>query len=720
MRYRRRSVFKLKLKKQAVYGIVSVILALCAVLILIASVSPQGIILSRVNILVGRYVAWSGFILGIILLLFSLLLSRLKVKMIQMHTVVGMAITWLAILGISRSGLLGDEIWTTLEVFLPGLAVALVLLLTGVLGLTVLLNVPFGELLNRLIDIGAKAGKFLGKLFAFEKSKKKEPVFIKDSLSQGANFPINGQNISKPATDQKPAPGQPLAAPLPKPAGVNGLGTELVENKNDEAIKIWEYPPLSLLSDAAYGKADRGDVNHNADVIEKTLESFGIATKIREVNAGPAVTQYALEIALGTKLSKITALQNDLALALAAPTGQIRIEAPIPGRSLVGIEIPNRAPEFVPIRKILESDTMQNAKSKLTVALGLDVSGRPVVADIGKMPHALVAGSTGSGKSVCINAFITSLLYRNSPSELRFILVDPKRVELSLYNGIPHLLTPVIVDLEKILSALKWALSEMDRRYKLFASAGVRNIDGYNELSGFQALPYIVVIVDELADVMMFAAVEVEDAICRLAQMARATGIHLVVSTQRPSVDVITGLIKANIPCRIAFNVTSMVDSRVIIDMPGAEKLLGRGDMLYIPPDQSKPSRIQGALVSEQEVNRLVGFFKAKGIPVNYTDEVTNMPLSYKGPGALGQSGGGKDEQLVDEAIKVVCQFDRASASLLQRKLSVGYARAARILDQLQEMGIVGPGEGSKPRDVLVRNAEEYFANRIRGEGQTQ
>jgi S-DNA-T family DNA segregation ATPase FtsK/SpoIIIE len=313
---------------------------------------------------------------------------------------------------------------------------------------------------------------------------------------------------------------------------------------------------------------------------------------------------------------------------------------------------------------------------------------------------------------VLINSFISSLLFRASPQEVRLILIDPKRVEFTAYNGIPHLLTPVIVEPEKILSALKWGMAEMDKRYKLFAERGVRNIDSYNELSGFQALPYIAIIIDELADLMMFAPVEVEDAIARLAQMARATGIHLVIATQRPSVNVITGLIKANIPCRIAFNVSSMIDSRVIIDMPGAEKLLGRGDMLYIPPDQAKPTRIQGAFVSEQEVKKLVEFLKSRNYPVEYTEEVTNQPLPLKkGSGGTTSAGAdGKDEQL-EEAIRLVCQFNTASASFLQRKMSIGYARAARMLDQLEEMGIVGPGEGAKPRDVLVRNAEEYLSN---------
>jgi DNA segregation ATPase FtsK/SpoIIIE, S-DNA-T family len=472
---------------------------------------------------------------------------------------------------------------------------------------------------------------------------------------------------------------------------------------------IWEYPPLTLLSDLPGQKADRGDIKKIATVIEKTLQSFGIEARVVEVNLGPAVTQYALEIALGTKLSKITALANDLALATEAPTGQIRIEAPIPGRSMVGIEIPNRSLEVVTLKTMLASTAMQKAKSKLSVSMGLDVSGTPVIADISKMPHVLVAGTTGSGKSVLINAFIASLLFRASPAEVKLILVDPKRVEFTGYNGIPHLLTPVIVEVEKILSALKWAVGEMDRRYKIFAERGVRNIDSYNELSGFQALPYIIIVIDELADLMMFAPVEVEDAIARIAQMARATGIHLVIATQRPSVNVITGLIKANVPTRIAFNVSSMIDSRVIIDSPGAEKLLGRGDMLYIPPDQAKPTRIQGAFLSEKEVKKLVEFLKERTPHVEYTEEITNQQVMMKKGGPSSAGADGKDA-LFQEAIRVVCQHDRASASLLQRRLSVGYARAARILDQLEEVGIVGPGEGSKPRDVLARNAEEVLA----------
>lgn len=356
----------------------------------------------------------------------------------------------------------------------------------------------------------------------------------------------------------------------------------------------------------------------------------------------------------------------------------------------------------------MESQEMQNHPSKLAVSLGLDVSGRPIVAEIGRMPHVLIAGQTGSGKSVCINAFLSSLLFRASPSEIKLILVDPKRVELTGYNSIPHLLTPVIVEPEKVISALRWILSEMDRRYKLFSQAGARNIDGYNEMSGFQALPYIVLFIDELADVMLFSPVEVEDAITRIAQMSRATGIHMVLATQRPSVDVITGLIKANIPCRIAFAVSSQVDSRVILDTQGAEKLLGRGDMLYLPPEQAKPMRIQGAFVSDKEVNALVSFLKTQGVTPQYTEEVTTMTKS--GAPAVPGIEGDMDD-FFTEAVKVVCQYDRASASLLQRRLSIGYARAARIIDQLEAAGVVSSAEGSKPREVLVQNADEFFAS---------
>ena len=445
------------------------------------------------------------------------------------------------------------------------------------------------------------------------------------------------------------------------------------------------------------------------------MDSFGIRGDIKEVNKGPAVTQYAFKPAIGTKLSKITSLQNDLALALSAPHGQIRIEAPIPGRDMVGIEVPNRSLEIVSMKKILESKKLKNETSKLAFALGLDVAGQEVVADIDKMPHVLIAGATGSGKSVCINSIISTILFRTTPQEVKLILVDPKRVELTVYNDVPHLLTPVIVEPEKVISALKWALSEMDRRYKLFADYGARNIAAYNELSGFQALPYILIVIDELADVILANPAEVEDSITRLAQMARATGIHLVLATQRPSVDVLTGLIKANINCRISFNVNSMVDSRVIIDTPGAEKLLGRGDMLFIPPEQAKPSRIQGTYISDGDTKQLINFLKQSAVKVEYTEEVTQK-YKVKPSGVVGSEE--PEDPLFTESVRLVVQYSRASASLLQRRLSVGYARAARIIDQLERAGVVGPGEGAKARDILISNSETFLATRHQAEGE--
>jgi DNA segregation ATPase FtsK/SpoIIIE, S-DNA-T family len=707
---RKRSPFKMKLKQQTIYTIIAVGIASFGS-ILMLSITKQGEILTSIYEFATKYIGWGLLLFPFIFFSLSLTLARVKTKLAGFNVTIGLAVVWLSLLGMTKAGTIGDEIWINIADLISGAGAFVVLFGGIIIGLVVALNTSFGEIVDVFVKITSGFAGIFGKLFGGGKQKGSKPVFVQEKLA----MKVKGGQLNEtkqPIIPMKISPNKDLKKDDKgniQPNISNQLGTQVIANLPAEKM-IWDYPPLSILADFPGQKADRGDLKSNASIIEKTLESFGIAARVAEVNLGPAVTQYALEIALGVKVSKITSLSNDLALALAAPTGQIRIEAPIPGRSLVGIEIPNRSLEFVTLKTMLSSATMRQAKSKLTVALGLDVSGNPLIADLAKMPHVLVAGTTGSGKSVLVNSFIASLLFRTTPNEVKLILVDPKRVELNGYNGIPHLLTPVIVEVDKILSALKWSLSEMDRRYKLFATAGVRNIDGYNEQAGFQALPYIVIFIDELADLMAYAPVEVEDSICRLAQMSRATGIHLVLSTQRPSVDVITGLIKANIPSRIAFNVSSMIDSRVIIDMPGAEKLIGRGDMLYIPPDQAKPTRVQGTFVSEKEIQKLVEFLKLKNLPVEYTEEVTTMPLVFKKPGGT-ISEDGKDE-IFEEAVRVVCQFDRASASLLQRRMSVGYARAARIIDQLEEAGIIGPGEGSKPRDVLVKNAEEYLAQK--------
>ncbi len=677
------------------------------------SFGQEGVFLSPVNMAVQRYFGWTALLFPIVLIIYGLFFLGGKWFLSRPTISIGITILFGVIAAMTQAGDIGQEIWIRLSALLSSIGAFFILTAFLIIGIAVLFNTSLAQLVEATIAIvSTVSAAFLG---VFARGHKAETAFadgkkpLKVKGGQMDMFPTEKNNKPPLMVNATKAPATKATSDILTP-------TLVVNQQSNKGLPFWEYPALSLLSSETRGTADRGDIKKNASIIEKTLESFGIAARIVEVNLGPAITQYALEIALGTKLSKITALTNDLALALAAPTGQIRIEAPIPGRNLVGIEIPNRSLEFVTLKGMLESDVMRKVKSKLTVALGLDVSGNPVVANIAKMPHILVAGTTGSGKSVLINAFICSLLFRTTPSEIRLIMIDPKRVELIGYNGIPHLLTPVIVEQDKILSALKWAMQEMDRRYKLFAEIGVRNIDSYNDMSGFQALPFIVILIDELADLMAYAAVEVEDAICRLAQMARATGIHLILATQRPSVDVITGLIKANVPSRIAFNVSSMIDSRVIIDMPGAEKLLGRGDMLYIPPDQAKPTRIQGTFVSEEEVRRLVDFLKSKNAPVEYTEEVTTIPVHSKKSGDIG--GDGRDG-LFDEAVRIICQHDRASASLLQRRLSIGYARAARILDQLENEGIVGPAEGSKPRDVLMRNPDEYFAQKQEGTAQT-
>ncbi len=473
--------------------------------------------------------------------------------------------------------------------------------------------------------------------------------------------------------------------------------------------KVWEYPPISLLSATPNQPANAGDVNERAKRIEETLYSFGIKAKVKDASVGPAVTQYAISIPEGSKANKISSLATDIALRIKSPSGSVRIEAPIPGSDLIGIEVPNYSPSTVSLRSVLESTVLKASKSKLAVPIGLDVSGKPIVEDITRWPHALIAGSTGSGKSVMINAIICSLLFRCTPQELKFIMIDPKMVEMIQYKDIPHLLTPVITDVEqKAVSALAWAVSEMERRYKAFSNAGVKDIASYNSKSGFQAEPYILIIIDELADMMMVASSDVERYITRLAQKARATGIHLIISTQRPSVNVLTGTIKANIPTRLSFRVTSNVDSRVIIDQSGAETLIGRGDMLFVPPTDSKPKRIQGIYVSDNEINALADYLRGTGVAPNYQEEIVEQKVgslsSFSGGGC--STDGLEDTKMLD-AIQIAIQENKASASYLQRKLSLGYSRAARMVDDMEAAGIIGPQNGSKPREVYVASIDE-------------
>lgn len=541
-------------------------------------------------------------------------------------------------------------------------------------------------LISLVISANARLKELLEKFLSlFVKPKPKEDITINEpSFNINNKLPIKGTIGG--------------GEPKPEPRDESAL---TVRNDTD-----WQYPPLDLLENTAQ-KADPGDVKANAGIIQKTLAEFDINVTMEGANIGPTVSQYTFKPDSNVKLSKINALDRNLALALAAHS--IRIEAPIPGQSAVGVEVPNKKSATVRLRNILSSDEIKKKKSQLVFALGRDVSGDVILADLEEMPHVLIAGATKSGKSVAINTLITSMLFRNAPSELKLILVDPKRVELAKYDGIPHLLTPVISGLEvdKTISALKWSVSETEKRYKLLQESGVRNIEEYNGKKSNEPMPFIVIIIDELNDLMSQAGKEMEALIVRLAQMGRAAGIHLVLATQRPDVKVITGVIKANIPARIALRSTSQVDSRTILDKAGAEKLLGYGDMLYLSPEFSDPKRVQGVYLETEEVERITDWLRKAATP-QYNEEVLAQQSHRAGTvGGGGGSGSDADEAMIAPAVEVILQRGRASTSDLQRRLGLGYSRAARLIDQLEERGIVGPPNGSKPREVLISSLSE-------------
>lgn len=522
------------------------------------------------------------------------------------------------------------------------------------------------------------------------RKKKKDELFINTTIE------LSPPNVALP--DLKA-----------KAESITPLQQEEINKSIEKTLETTEpkytYPPYSLLGadkrPVSLGETE-DDLKANALRLLSTLKSFGVEAKVVGITQGPTITRYDIQSAMGTKLSKITGLADDIALALSA--GGVRIAA-IPDKGAIGIEVPNKKISMVHLRKVIQSREFREAKSNIAVALGQDISGTDIVADLSQMPHLLIAGATGSGKSVCINSIIMSLLYKSSPKEVRMLMIDPKVVELGVYNGIPHLLIPVVTDPKKAAGALNWAVREMLHRYQLFAAANVRDLKGYNKANSENTLPEIVILIDELSDLMMVAPSEVEDAICRLAQMARAAGMHLIIATQRPSVDVITGTIKANIPSRIAFSVSSQVDSRTILDMAGAEKLLGKGDMLYHPVGAPKPRRMQGCFVSDTEVEKVVEFVK-KGYETEYDEAVIEEIEKGIPKSGSGKAGGDDSDVMLNAAIEVVVDTGMASVSLLQRKLKLGYARAARIIDELEERGIVGHFEGAKPRQVMITRAQ--------------
>lgn len=492
------------------------------------------------------------------------------------------------------------------------------------------------------------------------------------------------------------------------------LKEEIIVNEDYPESKISKYqiPPLSLLSDPySEGKIDtKLNIEENIKILESTFSNFGIDAKVVGVIQGPTVTRYEIHPAPGVKISKITILSNDIALAFAVAS--VRIEAPIPGKNAVGIEVPNRKRINVYLKEILQSNEFKNSKFKLPIALGIDIGGKPIIADLIELPHLLIAGATGSGKSVCINNIILSIIYNLSPEKVKFIMIDPKRVELNIFNGIPHLLIPIITDTNQAIKVLNWVISEMEKRFKIFAEAGVRNLEGYNEYvrnlkNDTNALPYIIIIIDELADLMLSSPVKAEEALCRLAQMTRATGIHLIIATQRPSVDIITGSIKINFPSRIAFAVSTQVDSRTILDVNGAEKLLGNGDMLFSPVGVSKPIRAQGAFVTEKEIKNIVSYLREYGQSPEYEQEV----LEFKNNKNLFiETEEEEEDELFNEAISIIINNKQASISILQRKLRIGYTRAARLIDLMEKRGIVGPYDGRNPRKILL-SEDEYLNN---------
>jgi S-DNA-T family DNA segregation ATPase FtsK/SpoIIIE len=538
------------------------------------------------------------------------------------------------------------------------------------------------------------------------KAPKPEPATTAELARSAASFAtphaaleeVKPWEVDEPV--QKPEPKVDARALDDEPDAPPAL--RVVAEPEDDLPEIdWKLPSIALL-DTVTARRERmaDEIKRNVKIIETTLGTFGVPCKVIGVNPGPAVTQYEIQPGAGVQVKRITALQNDLSLALAA--APLRIEAPIPGKSAVGIEVPNKSASLVTIREVLETAAFREGTNKLALGLGNDVSGQSIVADLTRMPHLLIAGATGQGKSVCINALITSLLFQVTPEHLRLLLIDPKRVELTGYNGLPHLALPVLVESHQAAAALRWAVAEMDRRYKMFSAEGVRNIAAYNDKATqkqAKQLPYIVIVIDELADLMMVAAGEIEELICRIAQLARAVGIHLIIATQRPSTDIITGLIKANIPSRIAFAVGSQVDSRVILDTGGAEKLLGRGDMLYQPVDAGKPTRIQGAFVSDPEVEGVVNFWKSQGGP-RFMEEILEEGAGTEWE--RGETTERKLDPLYARAARAVAAEGSASVSLVQRKFNVGYSRAGRIVDQLAEHHVVGAYQGSKSREVLM------------------
>ncbi len=674
--------------KNSIWGISFICVAIVLALAGFAQAGPAGAVIYRgLDALFG----WGYFILPGTLVFAAIVLLVSGRKRIVATTLVGALLLILSFLGLieifspTHGGLLG-HILGSLSYPFGTIAAAIINIFILIISVLVTANVPI-------------------KIKWPEKSPEDE-----DENEEDESLVVTGTDKKKGKSteaDEENEEGEPDEEIMPSVVEAHSMSAKPRKIKT-QVFANYVPPPLSLLK-ADVGKPTTGDLFANANIIKRTLESFGISVEMGEINVGPAVTRYTLKPAEGMKLSRITALSSDLALALAAHP--IRIEAPIPGKALVGIEVPNKAAALVRLGNLMNYPDFQQT-GPLGFVLGRDVSGEPIFTSIEKMPHMLVAGATGSGKSILVHSLIVSLLYKNSPQTLKLVLIDPKRVELSIYEGIPHLVSPVITDNKKALGVLRWAISEMERRYELLQKAGCRDVKSYNGSHKEETLPFILIVIDEMADLMTSYGRDVEGSIVRLAQMARATGIHLLLATQRPSVEVITGLIKANITARVALQVASQIDSRTILDTAGAEKLLGHGDLLFLSAELSKPKRIQGAFITEEEIKSVADFIREHNkVEMKEADETDAIasPAAMSIPQNLESFGANDDDsdELFDEALATVKEAQKASASLLQRRLKVGYARAARLLDLMEEGGFIGPGDGAKPRDVFEEKIDE-------------
>lgn len=696
--------------------VIGVVLIVFALLLVVAMFSAGGPVLAWIFAASLTTIGWTSYILPVLLVLVAIEIFRAEEN--KLPVVVSIAtlllVLWLAgflqilsnspkSVDLAVSGQGGGYFgWLLAQAFLSMLSVPIAGFVLAVLALITILFV---------LRISPKS------LFDLLKSLLEREESEENKKLAGLIRKTNGDDIKeaapKSAGQIKLNEGVPtLQFDDDKKGKLSSLKGSVARDKAAEEQSAlttftdpnWQAPSLDLL-EKKQNPADAGDVQHNSQIIHDTLAEFNINVEMENANIGPKVTQYTLKPPSGVKLTRITQLETNIALNLAAQS--LRMEAPIPGQKAVGIEVPNRKAADVRLHGILTSDRWHGIREPLGFAIGRDIAGDAVVGELNKMPHLLIAGQTGSGKSVMINTLLTSLLYRNSPSDMKLILVDPKQVEMAPYADIPHLLAPIITKPEECISALKWAVNEMERRYSLLAEEKLRDIKSYNQKKKDEGMPYIVIVIDELADLMMIAARDVEALVVRLAQKARAVGIHLVLATQRPSVDVITGLIKANVPARIAFTVASQVDSRTILDQVGAEKLLGQGDMLLLTPEMSKPKRIQGAWVMEDEVQKVTDHMRMQREP-QYDEEITKQPVNLSGRGGVVMDlDGGGDDDMYRDALQVVVDSGKASASLLQRRLRVGYARAARLIETMEEQGVIGPADGARPREVLISSLDD-------------